>query len=237
MNAIILAGGKGRRLRPYTTVLPKPLMPVGEYPIIEILIRQLKHSGVEKLTIAVGYLASLIEAYCGNGERWGVEIRYSCERSPLGTAGPLSLVKDLDSTTIVVNGDLLTDMDYTRLIAFHRTYSPVVTVGMYRREETISLGVLKTDHANHIIDYIEKPTNSYQVSMGIYVVEPEIRRYIRKGERLDFPDLIRRVIQNKQTVLGYPCEGFWLDIGRPDDYELATSRYEELKSSLLPSQD
>src|SRR3972149_3318804 len=234
MHAIILAGGKGTRLRPYTTVLPKPLMPVGEFPIIEILIRQLKYHGIKNITIAVGHLASLIEAYCGNGKKWGVDITYSYEKKPLGTAGPLALVKRFNSTTLVMNGDLLTNLNFSKMVDFHRENSPIVTIGMYNREEKINLGVLKTDTSNKILDYVEKPANYYKVSMGIYVVEPDALNYIKKDKWLDFPDLIKLLIRKRQKVLGYLCECFWLDIGRIDDYEVALNKFEELKSSLLP---
>jgi len=234
MNAIILAGGKGTRLKPYTTVLPKPLMPIGDYPIIEILIRQLKYYGIRRITIAVGHLGSLIEAYCGNGKKWGVTIQYSYENKPLGTVGPISLVEDFHSTAIILNGDLLTNMDYSKMVEFHQTNSPIVTVGMFNREETISLGVLKTDGNNNILDYVEKPKNQYKVSMGVYVAEPDVLSYVKKDEYFDFPDLIRLLIRKQRKVLGYECEGFWLDIGRMDDYEVALSKYGELKSSLLP---
>ncbi len=237
MNAIILAGGTGTRLRPYTTVLPKPLMPIGEYPIIEILIRQLKSYGIRKITIAVGYLASLIEAYCGNGNKWGVDIKYSYEKKPLGTAGPISLVEDFHSAAVIMNGDLLTNMNFSKMIEFHKTNSPIVTVGMFNREEHINLGVLKTDKNNHILDYIEKPMNHYKVSMGIYVVEPDILNYVRKDEYLDFPDLIKLLINEKHKVLGYEFKGLWLDIGRMDDYDLALNKFEQLKSSFLPTLD
>jgi NDP-mannose synthase len=234
VRAVILAGGLGTRLRPYTTVLPKPLMPVGEYPIIEILIRQLARYGVCDLTVAVGYLAPLIEAYCGDGSRWGVRIGYSREESRLGTAGPLMLVDGLDATTLVVNGDLLTDLDFARMVGFHRAHGAAITVGAFERDERISLGVLHTDDAGRIHAYEEKPVHHYLVSMGAYVIEPEVLGFMEKGQYCDFPDFVRCVLQAGRTVMSYRGTAFWLDIGRVDDYELAVERFAELRPLLLP---
>lgn len=236
VRAVILAGGMGTRLRPYTSVLPKPLMPVGEYPIIEILIRQLRHRGVRDITIAVGYLAPLLQAYCGDGSRWGVRITYSLEHNRLGTAGPLTLIDGLSDTTLVVNGDLLTDLDFGRMLAFHHDEQPAITIASFDREERISLGVLSTDTQGRVTDYVEKPVHRYQVSMGAYVLAPEALALMERGVYCDFPDLVRSAVQRTLKVMVFRGTRFWLDIGRPDDYELATERFDELRPSLLPGE-
>lgn len=236
-TAVILAGGEGTRLRPYTTVLPKPLMPVGDYPIIEILIRQLRRHGVRELVIAVGYLASLIEAYCGDGSRWGVRIRYSHETERRGTAGPLTLISGFDAPIVVVNGDLLTDLDFRAMLAFHSEHHPMITIGTYEREERISLGVLQVGDCQQVLDYAEKPLHRYIVSMGAYVVDPEVLNHMHKDAYCDFPDLVRTLIQKNLRVMSYSGTRFWLDIGRLDDYEMAVQRFEEWKSLLLPDDE
>lgn len=236
-TAVILAGGEGTRLRPYTTVLPKPLMPVGEYAIIEILIRQLRRHGVRDLVIAVGYLASLIEAYCGDGSRWGVRIRYSHETERRGTAGPLTLIDRFDAPIVVVNGDLLTDLDFSGLLAFHEQHRPLITIGTFVREERISLGVLEVSDDQHILDYAEKPLHRYIVSMGAYVVSPQVLGHMQKDAYCDFPDLVRTLIQKKLPVMSYGGTRFWLDIGRVDDYETAVQHFNEWKPMLLPDDE
>jgi NDP-mannose synthase len=236
VRAVILAGGLGTRLRPFTTVLPKPLMPVGEYPIIEILIRQLRHYGVRDLTIAVGYLGPLIEAYCGDGSRWGVRIRYSREEGRLGTAGPLTLVDGFEATTVIVNGDLLTDLNFARMIEFHRAQQAVITVGAFDREEQTGLGVLHTDAAGRITAYEEKPVHHYLVSMGAYVVEPEVLTLMERGRHCDFPDLVQRALAAGHPVIAFRETGFWLDIGRIDDYQIGVERFHELRARLLPDE-
>ncbi len=229
MKAVILAGGKGTRLRPFTSVLPKPLMPIGDYPILEILIRQLKHYGITEIIIAVGYLAPLIETYCKNGERWGVSITYSHELEPLGTAGPLSLLGEVDETLLVLNGDLLTDLNFNHMVQFHKQQQATVTVGMFERPVEMSLGILKTDANNNITDYIEKPTIQYDVSMGIYLLEPSVMELLPHSEYCDFPDLILKLVKTEEKVIGYKGASTWLDIGRPDDYQLAIDQFDQLK--------
>jgi NDP-mannose synthase len=234
MRAVILAGGRGTRLRPYTTIFPKPLMPVDDMPILEIVIRQLKHAGITDIVMAVGHLAELLEAYFGNGSRLGVRIAYSREETPMGTAGPLALIPDLDETFLVMNGDVLTTIDYTALIAAHHRSAAIATIATHRRDVRIDLGVIKTDAAGRLTDYIEKPTYHYRVSMGIYIFEPAALGYIPQGQRFDFPELILRLLAAHQTVQSYSFDGYWLDIGRPDDYEQAIQEFERLKDQFLP---
>ncbi|MBI4320857.1 MAG: NTP transferase domain-containing protein [Chloroflexi bacterium] len=234
MRAIILAGGTGTRMRPYTTVLPKPLMPIGDVPIADIVVNQLKYHGITNITMAVGYLAELLMAYFGDGSKYGISICYSKENSPLGTAGPLALIPNLDSTFLLMNGDVLTTLNYADLVAYHRNSGAVATIAMHPRRVKIDLGVIQTNGSNELVDYIEKPTHEYVVSMGVYVFEPTVLRYIRPGEPLDFPDLIRTLLRHGERVIGYPFDGYWQDIGRPDDYERAVEEFECRKRELLP---
>ncbi len=221
MRAVILAGGTGTRLQPYTTVLPKPLMPVGGKPILEILIQSLARTGIDRATIAVGHLASLIEAYFGDGSRWGIAVDYSLEEAPLGTAGPIGLIEDLDDTFLVMNGDLLTDLPFDELIAAHRSSGATATIGVYEREIKIDLGVIESGADGVVAGYTEKPTLTFVVSMGVYLFEPHVKRHIDRGDRLDLPDLILRLIGSKELVVSHRHRGYWLDIGRPDDYQQA----------------
>lgn len=230
MKAVILAGGMGSRLAPYTTILPKPLMPLGETPIIELLIRSLKKHGVGEITLSVGYLSSLLKAYLGTGERMNVPLAYSHETDPLGTAGPLALVEGLDSTFLAMNGDLLTNLDFHQFIAFHRQQKADATVGVYKREVKIDFGVIKTGLKEQIVDYIEKPDFEYQVSMGVYVLEPIILQYIPKNARFDFPDLIKTLLARNKRVCAYKHNGYWLDIGRPEDYLKAQNELPLIRS-------
>ena len=236
MRAVILCGGKGTRLRPYTTVLPKPLMPIGDMPILEVVMRQLKHAGATRVTIAVGYLAELLQAFFGNGDRFNLSIDYSMEEEPLGTVGPLTLIPDLDETFIMMNGDVLTDLDYEDLIAHHKNSGAVATIATYERKVKIDFGVIETDEKGLLNDYIEKPEFDYRVSMGVYVFEPEVLKYLKKGARLDFPDLVKILMADNRPVISYPFAGYWLDMGRPDDYERAIDEFEARRSDFLPGE-
>jgi NDP-sugar pyrophosphorylase family protein len=233
MRAVILAGGKGRRLAPYTTILPKPLMPIGDVPILEIVIRQLKRGGFDRITMAVGYLAGLLMAYFNTGERYGVQIDYSQEREPLGTAGPLSLITDLDETFLLMNGDVLTNLDYKDLVAHHKAHGCIATIAAHRRDVKIDLGVLQMDGDGALSEYVEKPSIDYLASMGIYVFEPEILDYIPAGKYLDLPSLMQNLVQEGRPIQCYPFSGYWLDIGRHDDYERAVEKFEENPAEFL----
>jgi NDP-sugar pyrophosphorylase family protein len=232
-RAVILAGGRGRRLEPYTTVLPKPLMPVGEMSILEVVVRQLVHAGFRDLTMAVGHLPELLMAVCGDGSRWGAQIRYSRETTPLGTAGPLSLITDLDRPFLVMNGDILTDLAYDEVYRNHLESEAWITIATYRRAIQVDLGVVEIDPQGYITGYNEKPTFEYRASMGIYVVDPRALAEITVGQYLDFPDLVKRLIP-RGKVRAHLFEGYWKDIGRPDDYKSAIEDFERLKSKLVP---
>lgn len=270
MRAIILAGGKGVRLYPITQVIPKPLVPIGGKPILEIVLRQLQAHGFRRVTLAVGYLAELIRAYFGDGRKFGLDLDYSYEAEPLGTAGPLALIDGLTDTFLMMNADVLTDLNYCQLLEFHRARGGIATVAAYEREVKIDLGVIIQNGRYRIADYIEKPTTRHLVSMGIYVFEPEVLDYVHavvnrgphpelqkpcsaatelkegteaafsftenrkpKTENpgyLDFPDLIRLLIRDGRQVNYYPFTGYWLDIGRHDDYAKAVEEFESIAS-------
>lgn len=236
MKAVILAGGKGRRLAPYTTVFPKPLMPIGDIPILEVVVRQLKHAGFDEIAVAVGYLAELLMAYFGDGSKWGLRIRYSREEQPLGTAGPLRLVQGLDETFLAMNGDLLTNLDFRAMWEYHRSRGAIATMATFRRDVKIDLGVLDVDEGQWVRGYTEKPTFHYLVSTGIYLFEPAVLEYIPPGERLDMPDLVLRLLAAGQRVSSYPFQGMWLDIGRPDDYERAVAEFEAHRAEFVPGE-
>jgi len=234
MKAVVLAGGKGTRLAPYTKILPKPLMPIGDMPILEIMLRQMKRAGVDDVILTVGHLAELLRAFFQDGERLGLKIRYSYEDTPLGTAGPLSLVGDLDDTFLVTNGDVLTNLDLSALVEDHRKSGSIATIAMHNRKVKIDLGVIECDGSNKIVGYIEKPTYDFNVSMGIYVFEPKVLAYIPQNEYLDFPDLVIKMMKNGEKVSGFNFSGYWQDLGRPDDYEQAIQEFENMKGQFLP---
>jgi NDP-sugar pyrophosphorylase family protein len=235
MRAVILAGGKGTRLAPYTTVLPKPLMPIGEMPILEIVIRQLERHGFNDLTLAVGYLAELLMAYCGDGSKFNVKLGYSREEQPLGTAGPIALVPNLDDTFLVMNGDLLTTIDYSAMLKYHRERGALATIACYQRDVKIDLGVIEVGADNWVANYIEKPTYHYSVSMGIYLFEPAILKYIALNQRLDLPELVMNLMKEGQRVNVFNFDGYWLDIGRHDDYERAIEEFSTHRNDFLPT--
>jgi NDP-sugar pyrophosphorylase family protein len=233
MRAIILAGGKGVRLAPVTEVIPKPLVPIGGRPIMEIVIGQLQRHGFRHITLAVGYMADLIQAYFGDGSKLGVKIDYSYESVPLGTAGPLSMIDGLNDTFLVLNADVLTDLDYRELVRHHQMRGGAATIGAYERQVKIDLGVIIKDGDGRIKDYLEKPTSSHLVSMGVYVFEPRILEFIQGSGYLDFPDLVKRLLRIGQTVNYYRFDGYWLDIGRHEDYVKANEEFAKLKDKLV----
>jgi NDP-sugar pyrophosphorylase family protein len=233
MRAVILAGGKGARLAPLTEVIPKPLVPVGGKPILEIVIRQLKQCGFHRITLAVGYMADLIRAYFQNGAKWGVQIDYSFETQPLGTAGPLALINGLEETFLVMNADVLTNIDYRELIRHHQLQGGVATIGAYSREVTIDLGVIILNGDQRISDYLEKPKSTHLVSMGVYVFEPRVLEFIAPETYLDFPDLVRILLSRDLPVNHYLFDGYWLDIGRHEDYQKASEEFEQLQQNGL----
>jgi len=237
-RAVILAGGEGTRLRPYTTVLPKPLMPIGDRPVLDIVVRQLKASAFEQITIATGYLAELIEAFFRDGESYGIPIDYFREHEPLGTVGALALIDGLANEDILVmNGDVLTDIDYGALLEQHKASDAAATIATKTRDVQISLGVLRfgeQDDPTKLTGYDEKPSIEYTASMGVYCFAPRALAHIEPGKRLDFPDLILRLIAAGETVRAWPSDDYWLDIGRHDDYEQAQEEFEAVRDRLIP---
>jgi NDP-sugar pyrophosphorylase family protein len=236
MKAVVLAGGKGTRLAPYTKILPKPLMPIGEMPIVEILLRQMKRAQVEEVIFTVGYLAEFLRLFFQDGERLGLKIRYSLEEQPLGTAGPLSLIDGLEDTFLVTNGDVLTTLALAELIAYHEEQEAAATIAMHRRQVKVDLGVIELNGDHTVAGYIEKPTYDFMVSMGIYVFEPAVLDYIPYSEYMDFPDLVQALLAAGERVMGFPFDGYWQDLGRPDDYEQAVQDFAQMRERILPGE-
>ena len=228
MRAVILAGGKGTRLRPYTTVLPKPLIPVGERPILEIIIRQLARAGFTRVELCVGHLGELIRAYFTESSKVpsGVQIDYRWEDEPLGTAGALRLLDAVDEPFLVMNGDILTNLDYAELMRDHVREAPTLTIATHAKEVPLALGIVEGDGAT-VEGYIEKPTLSYEVSMGIYICSPEALGFIPDG-RYDVPDLVLALLAAGETVAKHRFDGPWFDIGTPDEHERALNALESL---------
>ncbi len=233
MQAIILAGGKGTRLRPFTTNFPKPLVPIDDMPILEIVLLQLKHYGFSEVTLAVNHLAELIMAFFQRGEKLGMKISYSIEDQVLGTAGPIALIEPLEENFIVMNGDTLTTLNYKQLYNFHIENNSDLTIGMYKKHVKIDLGVLEVA-GNTFVNYIEKPTFDYNVSMGIYVFNKNIVKLIEKNKRLDMPDLVMRAHHVGKKIMCFTGDFYWLDIGRPDDYDEAAKVFKEKRGVFLP---
>jgi NDP-sugar pyrophosphorylase family protein len=236
LKVVILAGGRGTRLAPYTSVLPKPLMPVGDRSILEILLGQLRDHGFSDVILSVGYLSHLIQAVLehqnGNGGsgRPPLKLTYVHEEQPLGTAAPLRLVGGLDRTFVVMNGDLLTTLDYSKLLQTHRENGNALTIATHRRTIKVDYGVLHLDGESgtprRVIGYDEKPEFASTVSMGIYVLEPSTLEHIPEGQPFDFPDLVHALLDAGERVGSYQHDGLWFDIGRHDDYERATAAWE-----------
>ncbi len=234
MRAFILAGGKGTRLRPLTLNFPKPLVPVGDMPILEVVVRQLAAAGFTRITISTGYLAELIEAYFSDGAKWGVSIDYVREVTPLSTAGPLRLVDDLPQHMLVMNGDVLTDVDYAALVHEHIESGASATVATKTRDAKIDFGVVEANDDGWLERWVEKPTYSFEVSMGVYVVSREAVALIDDNEALGMPDLLVRIVDGGGRVLCRRCDCYWLDIGRVDDYETAQADFAANRDRLVP---
>jgi NDP-sugar pyrophosphorylase family protein len=237
MKAVVLAGGKGTRLAPYTRIIPKPMMPIGDKAILEIMLHQMRLAGIDEVVLTVGHLAGLMRAFFQDGAHLGIHICYSFEDHPLGTAGPLSLIDGLNETFMVCNGDVLTTLNLRELIDFHKQNKGVATIASHLRQVHIDLGVIQVNGDHSIIGYQEKPTIDYLVSMGIYIFEPVVLQYIPKEQYLDFPDLIKILVADNKRVVAYPFDGYWEDLGRADDYEQANIDFEQMRSQFLPQED
>ena len=234
IKAVIQAGGRGSRLRPYTLVMPKPLMPVGDIPVIEILLKWLRRWGVKQTFITIGCLGHLIRSLCGDGSQWDIEIVYSQEPEPLGTIGPLRLIKkQLNETFLTINGDLITDLNLRAFIDFHRKHGDLVTIGVTEKSFKVDLGVLESENGL-MADFREKPTLKFLASMGIYCMEPEILDLIPQGVPFGFDDLMYSMLDQDLPVHVYPHYGLWLDIGREEDFKYAQEVFlRDYKSIIL----
>lgn len=233
MRAIVLAGGMGTRLHPYTVVLPKPLLPIGDFPILEVIVRQLAYYGFDHITFAVNHQAELIEAFFGDGRKWDIKIDYALENIALGTMGPLTTIRDLPENFIVMNGDVLTDISYLHLYENHLNSKNVFTVSGYRRIQKIDYGILGVGNEGRLVSFKEKPSIPYIVSMGVYVANQEILQYIPPKTYFGFDQLMLRLIEDKIPVGVEIYNGYWLDIGRPDDYREAIDLFEKERHKFI----
>ena len=233
MQAVLLVGGKGSRLRPYTAVFPKSLMPVGDLPILEVVVRQLKREGFTRLVFAVGHLHEMFRMFFGNGEKWGLDIRYSLEDQPLGTAGPLRCISDLDENFLMMNGDILTDLRYGELFQYHLAHGHPATIATHERQVRIDYGTLDFNSRDELVAYAEKPVLPYHVSMGIYVFSRTAVELIPPNQPVDVPVLMKSLMEHGKIVQCYRYGGYWLDIGRPEDYEIAIEDFERMREVLL----
>jgi NDP-sugar pyrophosphorylase family protein len=233
MRAIILAGGKGTRLRPYTVVLPKPLMPIGEYPILEVIVRQLVRHGFTHITMAVNHQAKIIQAFFGNGEEWGITIDYSLETQPLNTMGPLRLINDLPENFLVMNGDILTDLDFREFFQQHVSSGNFFTISSFQRVLKSEYGVLRINEEDKLCAFEEKPEYVFDVSMGIYAVSREVMRHIPENRPYGFDHLMLDLLAEGNPASVKRHNGYWLDIGRPDDYMQAIDEFDSLKNRFF----
>jgi NDP-sugar pyrophosphorylase family protein len=232
-RAIILAGGKGSRLRPYTVVLPKPLMPIGDYPVLEVIVRQLARHGFTHITLAVNHQAEIIKAFFNTGAKWGIRIDYSLEEKPLSTMGPLRLIEDLPDDVLVMNGDVLTDLNYAGFYDYHVAARNIFTISAKTREHVIDYGVLEAGKDDRLCGFQEKPRVRYDVSMGIYMVNRRAVQFIPRNESYGFDNLMLDLMAAGQPATVRMHDGFWLDIGRPDDYALAIDQFDSMRSRFL----
>jgi len=233
ISVVVLAGGKGVRLRPLTAVLPKPLVPLGDMPILEILLRRLSNLGFRKITLCTGYLSELIMAVFGDGGQFGLNMKYVKEVSPLGTAGPLAVIDGLTDPFLVMNGDLLTTLDFSKMVQYHVKQGAQATIGTYAREVKIDFGVIDRDREGDFHGYREKPSLKYDVSMGVNVLSRESLSFIGAGKYMDMPELMMEIHQREGKVCCFSEQCYWLDIGRMDDYAKAQDEFEGKKSLFL----
>jgi NDP-mannose synthase len=234
-QAVIMAGGKGARLLPYSAVFPKPLMPLGDMPILELLLRRMKAVGVQEVILAVNHLRHLIEAYFGDGSELGIRLYYSNEEKPLGTAGALgNMLHLLDERFFLTNGDLLTTMDLRRMALSHASENADASLGIYERENKIDFGLIEFDSQRRLSAYREKPTSKYYVSMGVYILQREaVRAHVSDVDYLDMPNLLQKIKASNGNVICFHDDCVWLDIGRPDDFALAQKMFEENRDTFL----
>jgi NDP-mannose synthase len=229
-RAVILAGGLGTRLKPYTLALPKPLMPIGDKPILEIIIRQLCRQGFRRVTLAVNHQADLLKAYFGDGSRWRLQIDYCLEMEPLSTIAPLRLIGDLPENFLVMNGDILTDLSYDKFLEQHIRGDYIFTISAAAREQKVDYGVLEVGSGQELQGFHEKPSIPYLVSMGVYCVNRRILEHIPPERSYGFDQLMKDLLKKRIPVRVEPYDGYWLDIGRPDDYHQAIEEWPRMAS-------
>src|SRR5580704_13177244 len=234
-RAVVLAGGKGSRLRPYTVVLPKPLMPIGEYPILEVILRQLSAQGFDHVTLAVNYQAEIVRAFCGDGARWGIKIDYSLETVPLSTIAPLRLISDLPESFLLMNGDVLTDLSMQKLYEEHVRQKRQFTIAASERTNIVDYGVLHASN-NQLVGFEEKPRFQYLVSMGVYIMNRSLLDHVPAGQKYGFDNLMLDMLARKDSVHVERHSGYWLDIGRVDDYMRAVDEFDDRRKQLLPDE-
>lgn len=230
-RAVILAGGKGTRLKPYTISLPKPLVPIGEKPILELIIKRLTNAGFDHITLTVNHYADIIKAFFGDGTKWGIKIDYSEETKPLSTMGPLTLIDDLPEHFLIMNGDVLTSLDFESFYEDHVSLNRNFTIAANKRIDKVEYGVLLDNDQSQLTGFQEKPSHEYLVSMGIYMMSKNNLNHIPKDTFFGFDHLMEILIKEKTYPFIHKLDGYWLDIGRPDDYEKAIADFE---NDLLP---
>lgn len=234
MLAVVLAGGKGTRLKPFTMTIPKPLLPLGDVPILDIVLRQLGASGFDHVILTLGHMAPLFRSHFGDGSSYGLRLEYLLETEPLGTAAPLRALEDPPSDFLVMNGDLLTDLSYRDLVASHRESGAAGTISVAARQEKVDYGVVEIAVDGAFVDYREKPVLPYYVSMGINVLSARALRYIPPAGRFDMPDLMLALHRSGERVQCHRPDCYWQDIGRFDDYTRASEDFLADPSRFLP---
>lgn len=229
IQAVIMAGGRGSRMHPLTEDVPKPMLLVGDRPLMEIIVRQLKSAGIQRLHITTHYKVEKIVEHFGDGRNFGMELNYVTEDRPLGTAGGLGLIEPPKDTMLVINGDILTQVDYKAMLAFHREHRADLTMAVRQYDIQVPFGVVDCEGAV-VVGLDEKPLLKFFVNGGIYLLEPNVYRYVPNGKPFDMTDLIQRLLQEGRPVVSFPVREYWLDVGKPADYERAL---EDMKQGKL----
>ncbi|MEA1979909.1 MAG: sugar phosphate nucleotidyltransferase [candidate division Zixibacteria bacterium] len=232
MDCVILAGGKGKRLLPYTAEIPKPLVKIGDTPIIELLIKSLIKCNITSFTIAVNHQAEQIEEILGDGSQWSVSISYSHEPFELSTVAPLKLISNLPDNFLVVNSDIITDLKFDLLYDYHIQHDSLLTIAVCKREHKVNYGVIECDKNNNIVNFSEKPNFPYQVSMGVYVFSKELLEFVPDNTKFGFDDLMYMLLEKDIKIKTFEHDKFWLDIGRPTDYEKALQQFDIIKKII-----
>lgn len=229
LQAVIMAGGPGTRLHPLTEETPKPMLPIGERPLMEIIIEQLRDAGIKRVNVTTHHKPEKISEHFGDGREFGVELTYVNEDRPLGTAGGLGLLEPPQETLLVINGDILTQMDLRAMLSYHREHRADLTVAVRQYDVQIPFGVVECEGTT-VRRLSEKPNLNFFVNAGIYLLEQVVHRYIPPGERFDMTDVIQRLLEEGRPVVAFPIREYWLDIGQPRDYETAQKHTQNWKS-------